>query len=82
MRNRGETHWTETGENEEEGKWGGAGECTGGEGVVKRAPTGSSHQIHTVTLPITTYGRSHSVAGTVSSDHPVASPKQPIIAPI
>ena len=66
----------------EEGVGGGAGECTGGEGVVKRAPTGSSCQLHTVTLSDHHVLKFCSVASTVPSDHLAASPKQPIIVPI
>ena len=83
MRNRGEPNCMETRESEE-GVGGGAGECTGGEGVVKRAPTGSSCQLHTVTLSDHHVLKFCSVASTGPSDHDhlTASPKQPIIVPI
>ena len=60
----------------------GAGEHTGGEGVVKRAPPGSSCPLHTVTLSDHHVLKVCSVASTVPSDHLTASPKQPIIVPI
>ena len=66
----------------EEAVGGGAGECTGGERMVKRAPTGSSCQLHTVTLSGHHVLKVHSAASTVPSDHLAASPKQPIIVPI
>ena len=68
----------------EEGVGGGAGERTGGEGVDKRAPTGSTCQLHTVTISDHQVLKVCSVASTVPSDHDhlTASPKQPIIVPI
>ena len=59
----------------EEGVGGGAGECTGRGGVVKRAATGSSCQLHTVTLSDHHVLEVCSAASTVPSDHLPASPK-------